>query len=105
MIKIKIRNAGWLFVFVAVLSGCKKDYLSFEYTDGSIRENDVWSLDINARNFLNSSYFGLTRGYSIDGDGAMLASGSDEAVNSNPSSSVNILNNGTWGPLRTIDDQ
>ena len=103
--KINTRNAGWILVVMAVLSACKKDYLSFEYTDGSIRENDVWSLDINARNFLNSSYFGLTRGYSIDGDGAMLASGSDEAVNSNPSSSVNILNNGTWGPLRTIDDQ
>lgn len=105
MMIINIIKAGCFIVLVTVLSACKKDYLSFEYTDGSIREADLWSLDINARNFLNSSYFGLIGGYSIDGDGALLASGSDEAVNSNPSSSINILNNGTWGPLRTIDDQ
>jgi hypothetical protein len=40
----------------------------------------------------------------LDGSGAMLASGCDEAVNSNLNSAVNILDNGIWGPQRTIDD-
>ncbi len=35
----------------------------------------------------------------------MLSQGSDEAVNSNLNSSINIFNNNTWGSLRTIDDQ
>jgi hypothetical protein len=40
----------------------------------------------------------------LDGDGAMLASGSDEAVNSNLNSSINIFNNGTWSSVRTINN-
>lgn len=95
----------WCMVLLLICSGCKKDYLSFDYTDGSIREEDVWSSDRNARGFLNTAYAGLINGYNVDGDGALLASASDEAVNSNANSSINIINNGTWGPLRTIDEQ
>jgi len=98
-------NLKWLLVILVACSGCKKDYLSFDYTDGSIREADVWASDRNARGFLNTTYAGLINGYNFDGDGALLASASDEAVNSNFNSRVNIINNGTWGPLRTIDDQ
>ena len=86
------------------LTGCKKDYLSFDYTDGSIREDDIWVSDRFARGFLNNSYFGVLRRYDIT-DGALFASASDEAVNSNQGSTINIFNNGTWGPLRTLDDQ
>ncbi|WP_378981218.1 RagB/SusD family nutrient uptake outer membrane protein [Pedobacter lithocola] len=88
-----------------ICMGCKKDYLKFDYTDGSIREEDVWKSDRNSRGFLNTTYAGLINGYSVDGDGALLASASDEAVNSNVNSRINIINNGTWGALRTIDDQ
>lgn len=99
------KNLKWLLVLVIACTGCKKDYLSFDYTDGSIREKDVWSSDRNSRGFLNTAYAGLINGYSVDGDGALLASASDEAVNSNTNSAINIINNGTWGQLRTIDDQ
>lgn len=105
MKQINRKRFGWLLLFAVLLSACKKDYLSFDYTDGAIRENDVWSSDVHSRNFLNASYAGLIRAYNVDGGGALLASGSDEAVNSNPSSSVNFFNNGTWGSLRTVDDQ
>ncbi|MBS1566106.1 MAG: RagB/SusD family nutrient uptake outer membrane protein, partial [Bacteroidetes bacterium] len=98
-------NRKWLFVILVACAGCKKDYLSFDYTDGSIREADVWTSDRNARGFLNTTYAGLINGYNFDGDGALLAAASDEAVNSNVNSKVNIINKGTWGPLRTIDDQ
>ncbi|UKT65936.1 RagB/SusD family nutrient uptake outer membrane protein [Pedobacter mucosus] len=86
-------------------SSCKKDYLSFDYTDGTIREEDVWNSDRNSRGFLNTTYAGLINSYNVDNDGALLASASDEAVNSNANSAINIINNGTWGALRTIDDQ
>ncbi|RYG17396.1 MAG: RagB/SusD family nutrient uptake outer membrane protein, partial [Chitinophagaceae bacterium] len=45
----------------------------------------------------------LTDRYNLN-DGALLASGSDEAVNSNLNSSIVTLNNGTWSPVRTFDD-
>ncbi|RPD43011.1 RagB/SusD family nutrient uptake outer membrane protein [Chitinophaga barathri] len=100
-----MNSLRWLIIIAVLLSSCKKDYLSFDYTDGAIRDNDVWESDLYTRGFLNASYAGLIRSYSVDGDGALLAAASDEAVNSNPSSAINIINNGTWGALRTIDDQ
>lgn len=104
MSKINIRLLAGIFCIGLVLSGCKKDYLSFDYTDGGVKEEDVWSSDRLARGFLNNAYFGVLRRYDIT-DGAMFASASDEAVNSNQGSTINIFNNGTWGPLRTLDDQ
>jgi len=95
----------YLLIILLLTLSCKKDYLGFDYTDGSIREEDVWSSDRNSRGFLNTTYSGLINGYNVDGEGALLASASDEAVNSNVNSRINIINNGTWGPLRTIDDQ
>jgi hypothetical protein len=94
-----------LLILLVICLGCKKDYLSFDYTDGSIREEDVWKSDRNSRGFLNTAYAGLINGYSVDGDGALLAAASDEAVNSNLSSAINIINNGTWSSLRTFDNQ
>lgn len=100
------KNYPKCFLIILVICfGCKKDYLSFDYTDGSIRQEDVWTSDRNSRGFLNTVYAGLINGYSVDGDGALLAAASDEAVNSNLNSRINIINNGTWGSLRTIDDQ
>lgn len=95
----------YLLMILVIFVGCKKDYLTFDYTDGSIREEDVWTSDRNSRGFLNTAYAGLINGYSVDGDGALLASASDEAVNSNLNSVINIINNGTWSSLRTFDDQ
>ena len=86
------------------LTGCKKDYLSFDYTDGGVFVDEIWASDRHSRGFLNNAYLGILRRYDIT-DGALLASASDEAVNSNQGSTINIFNNGTWGPLRTLDDQ
>ena len=91
-------------LLLLVLSGCKKDYLSFDFNEGPVSENDVWSSDRLSRGFLNSCYSGLQSRYDL-GSGAMLSMASDEAVCSNLSNLVNVMNNGTWGPLRTFDDR
>jgi len=87
-----------------LLAGCKNDYLSFDYNEGPVSENEVWSSDRLARGFLNSCYNGLQSRYDIN-SGAMLSMACDEAVCSNVSNSINIINNGTWGPINTFDDR
>lgn len=103
------RNIIYLLLAVAALytAGCKKDTFLQDGSippDGAITEAQEWANPDFARNFLNNVYASLQSRYNLDGDGSMLASGSDEAVNSNLNSSINIFNNGTWSPVRTIDD-
>ncbi len=106
MIKHNIIYCRWLLLVIITLTACKDDYLEFDYTDGAIRvESEIWKSDRHARGFLNNAYLGVPNRYSLDGNGALLASASDEAVNSNLNSSINVFNNGTWGSLRTFDDQ
>ncbi|MCK7554737.1 RagB/SusD family nutrient uptake outer membrane protein [Chitinophaga sedimenti] len=57
------------------------------------------------REYLNNGYTYLLSRYNVDNGGALLASGSDEAVNSNLNSNVNYFNNGTWSSLKTFDEQ
>jgi len=104
------KNIFYLFLASVIIStaGCKKDGFlqdgSFSGTN-DITEAQLWANPDYSRNFLNNVYSVITDRYnSLDGDGALLASGSDEAVNSNLNSSINILNNGTWSPVRTFDD-
>ena len=104
MFKINNVSIIQLTVLLFIFTSCKKDYLSFDYTDGNIKEEDVWTSDRHARGFLNTAYSGILNRYNLT-DGAMLASATDEAVNSNLGSTINIFNNDTWGPLRTFDDQ
>ncbi len=88
-----------------LLAACKKDFLKDgSTTEGNITEDQVWGNDSYTRGYLNNAYFTVPSGFDLDGDGAMLASGSDEAVNSNDNSSVNIFNNGTWSSVRTVDN-
>jgi hypothetical protein len=95
-----------LFLLLISLNACKDDYLSFNFTDGNIRnEADIWNSDRNARGFLSNVYFGVFNRYNLDGNGSMLSQASDEALNSNLSSNINVFNNDTWGSLRTNDDQ
>jgi hypothetical protein len=101
---LKLSSVFAFLIAATFLTGCKKDYLSFDYTDGGVKEEEIWGSDRHARGFLNNAYLGILRRYDIT-DGALLASGSDESVNSNQGSSINYFNDGTWGPLRTIDDQ
>lgn len=54
--------------------------------------------------YLDNIYNHLPNGYNLDLDGAILASATDEAVNSNLNSPINTFTNGTWGPVRTFDE-
>jgi starch-binding outer membrane protein, SusD/RagB family len=95
-----------LYILTIFFAGCKKDFLEFPYTEGPVDEANVWGSDRNARGYLNYAYRGLgiaQERYTLGGS-ALLASASDEAVNSDLSSPVNIINNGTWSPVRTFDD-
>ncbi|QNN44075.1 RagB/SusD family nutrient uptake outer membrane protein [Pedobacter roseus] len=88
------------------VAGCKKDDFlqdgSFSGTN-DITEAQLWANPDYARNFLNNVYSVVSDRYNL-GDGALLASGTDEAVNSNLNASISTLNNGTWSPVRTFDD-
>ncbi len=93
-----------LVVLAALFAGCKKDFLSFPYTEGPVSEENVWGSDRNARGYLNYAYRGLPERYNLSG-GVMLSSASDEAVSSDLGNPVNRINNGSWGPSFTFDDQ
>ncbi len=90
-------------LILTILSLTSCNYLKFDYYDGSVTETQFWKLNNSARGQLNQAYAYLQQGYNAY-DGAMLAAGCDEAVNSNLNSSINIFNNGTWSPLRTLND-
>lgn len=99
-----------IIFFLIVLSGCKKDFLEFPYTEGPVPEDVVWGIDRNARGYLNYTYRGLGgTGYGSDrynlSGGAILADASDEAVCSDLNNAINRMNNGTWAPSLTFDDQ
>ncbi|TZF83279.1 RagB/SusD family nutrient uptake outer membrane protein [Pedobacter sp. BS3] len=108
-IRFNVRKSSGLYlvmVIVLAFTGCKDDFLQDgTITDGPITEGEVWGNDAYARGVLNNAYFSIPEGYSIDGNGGMLASGTDEAVNSGLNATISIFNNGTWSPLRTVDDQ
>ncbi len=99
----------YLLLVVASIytSGCKKDTFLQDGTltpDGALTDAQEWANPDFARNFLNNVYSTLQMRYSLDNDGALLGSGSDEAVNSNQNSNINTFNNGTWSPVRVFDD-
>ncbi len=90
---------------VAALAVCLHscNFLEYDHYDGPVTEEQYWELNNSARGQLNRGYTFLLEGYNRYG-GAMLAAGCDEAINSDLNSSVNTFNNGTWSPLRVIDD-
>jgi hypothetical protein len=101
----RLFNHKYLLLALVLTAGCRKNFLQDgSTTEGPITDEQVWGNDSYARGVLNNAYFAIPEGYSLDGDGAMQASGSDEAVNSNANSSIHIFNNGTWSPVRTIDN-
>src|SRR6476469_3099016 len=101
-----IYNLTYSLVFALALTGCERDEFLPDgtVTDGSITNEQVWANNDYTRGILANAYASVTEGYNLDGNGALLASGSDEAVNSNQNSIINALNNGTWSPVRTVDD-
>ncbi|MFA4871092.1 MAG: RagB/SusD family nutrient uptake outer membrane protein [Pedobacter sp.] len=94
-----------LALLLLSLGACKDDFFVPSYSEGPVIEEAIWNTDRRVREFLNNGYNYMLARYNVDGSGAMMASGSDEAVNSNLNSNVNIFNNGNWGTLRTFDEQ
>lgn len=103
------KNIFYLIVAFITLqvAGCKKDGF---LQDGSfsggndITQTQLWANPDYARNFLNNVYSVLNDRYNVDNGGALFASGSDEAVNSNQNSSITTLTNGTWSPAKPFDE-
>ncbi|WP_207535379.1 RagB/SusD family nutrient uptake outer membrane protein [Desertivirga arenae] len=100
-----IKKTYGALILLTLLCSCKDDFFKPDYSQGPITEESVWVTDRRVREFLNNGYNYLINRYNVDGNGALLASASDEAVNSNLNSSINTINNGTWGPQRTFDSQ
>jgi len=99
-----LRITTVFLIAAAIFTGCK-DYLQ----DGTLAEGPItgeqnWANDVYARGILNNAYFTLPDRFNLDGNGAMQASGTDEAINSNLNSNINTFNNGTWSSVRTVDD-
>lgn len=83
------------------LSGC--DSFLDPAKDGKLDEDAIWKDTRRSFGFLNNAYNFLPTGYNRIGD-AMLASGCDEAVHSDVSSSIRGFNDGTWGPYSLVED-
>ncbi|WP_218588028.1 RagB/SusD family nutrient uptake outer membrane protein [Chitinophaga jiangningensis] len=101
----KIINRTILAVGVMLCAACGKDFFAPSYSEGPISEDAIWTTDRRVREYLNNGYNYMLSRYNVDGGGALLASGCDEAVNSNQNSNVNYFNNGTWSSLKTFDEQ
>jgi hypothetical protein len=100
-----IKNIAAFLMATAIFTSCKDDFLQDgSLAEGPINAEQTWANDTYARGILNNAYFSVQDRFSLDGNGAMQASGSDEAVNSNLNSNINTFNNGTWSSVRTIDD-
>jgi len=101
------KNICYIFLAaILITTGCEKDKFlqdgSFSGTN-DVTEAQLWANPDYARNFLNNVYSTLSDRYDL-GDGALLASATDEAVNSNLNSGINTFTNGTWNSARTVDD-
>lgn len=94
-----------LTLLLMSFGACKKDFFVPSYSEGPVIEDAIWNTDRRVREFLNNGYNYMLARYNVDGSGALMASGIDEAVNSNLNSNVNIFNNGNWSSLRTFDEQ
>ncbi|WP_295120117.1 RagB/SusD family nutrient uptake outer membrane protein [uncultured Chitinophaga sp.] len=105
MNKSYLKIYSTLLLLLLLGGACKKDFFAPEYSEGPISEDAIWTTDRRVREYLNNGYTYMLSRYNIDNGGALLASGSDEAVNSNLNSNVNYFNNGTWGSLKTFDEQ
>jgi hypothetical protein len=104
------KSKFYLLVVTLLVIGCEKseflkDGSTSNTTEGTITDEQVWKNDTYARGVLNNTYADIIEEFDVDGDGALRASGSDEAVNSNLNSTINTFNNGTWSPIRTVDNR
>lgn len=101
----KLLYRSLLVMGVMACAACGKDFFAPSYSEGPISEDAIWTTDRRVREYLNNGYNYMLGRFNVDGGGALLASGCDEAVNSNLNSNVNYFNNGTWSSLKTFDEQ
>jgi len=89
-----------------LISSCNKDFLQDGSipADGDVTEQQFWGHPDWSRNFLNNIYATVDHRYNLLDNWSMLADATDEAVCSNLNSSINNFTNGTWSPVRTVDD-
>lgn len=94
-----------VIVLLCTQPACKKNVDDgVIHQTGEITQSQLVQNPSFVKGFLDNTYNFLQVRYDIDSNGAMLASASDEAVNSNVNSPLYTLVNGTWGPSRTFDD-
>lgn len=93
-----------IFSIAFALTACKKDFLTFDFNEGPVNEEAIWSSDRFARGFLNDCYNNLQARYDL-GSGAILEQASDDAISSNFNNPIKLITNGTWSPVTTFDDQ
>lgn len=94
-----------VIVLLCTQPACKKSVDDgVIHQTGEITQSQLVQNPSFVKGFLDNTYNYLQVRYDLDSNGAMLASASDEAVNSNVNSPVYTLVNGTWGPSRTFDD-
>lgn len=92
-------------VLTCMLVACKKNVDDgVIHQTGDITQDQLIQNASFVKGFLDNTYNFLQVRFDLDSNGAMLASASDEAVNSNVNSPVYTLVNGTWGPSRTFDN-
>nr|MBD3620795.1 RagB/SusD family nutrient uptake outer membrane protein [Sunxiuqinia sp.] len=94
-----------MILFGFGISSCE-DYLDNPFRNASITEDAIWTQRDRIKGVSSIAYTILNRDLynPIDGDGALLAQATDDAVNSNTNSSIQNFTNGVWGPTRTMDN-
>jgi hypothetical protein len=104
MIRKYFIQALFLVTLIMALAACKKNVIDgVVHQGGEILDNQLLQNPQFVKGFLDNTYNTLQYRYDLD-NGAMLASASDEAVNSNLNSSIYTLVDGTWSPSKTFDD-
>jgi hypothetical protein len=98
---MKILKYIFLATIALVFTSCE-DILEPEL-DGTLSEDAVWNNTRLAFGVLDKAYNNLPDGYNRI-SGAMLASATDDAVCSNPLSSIHSFNNGTWSPFNVVEN-
>lgn len=95
-----------LITLSVCITACSDDFLQDGSipADGDVTEQQFWNHPDWSRNFLNNIYATVEHRYNLLDNWSLLADATDEAVCSNLNSSINNFTNGTWSPVRTVDD-
>lgn len=85
---------------ILCLNGC--DYLDYDESSGKTKEEAYGYFD-NIKNMVSYVYAQLPQDLGCV-DGAMMESATDNSVYTWENNKIYYLNNGTWSPLRLVDD-